>query len=225
MTTTNQKYLFGGPHPWSTSDWTSSDDRVRGGSSISHLLPSDDKKSALFTGNLDIATLGGAGFASQRTKGEKSWDLSSFDGLELSLDTEKSDDKRYTLILKDEILPKRPDGRERSSISWEFDFRPSERVVVRWGDLKATYRGKEVRDVEPLKVEEVKRVSVMMRSFFGTQEGDFRLSISSIAGWNDEDGLEKCGGVAVEMREDIDGDSIYEEEQGSRSRSGCCLIM
>ncbi|KAL4969034.1 CIA30 family protein [Aspergillus stella-maris] len=225
MTTPDQKYLFGGSHPWSTSDWTSSDDRVRGGSSISHLTPSPDKKSALFTGILDIHTLGGAGFASQRTKVEKTWDLSSFDGLELSLNAEKSDEKQYTLILKDEILPKRPDGRERSSISWEFDFKPSERVIVRWGDLKATYRGKEVRDVEPLNLRGVKRVSVMMRSFFGTQEGDFKLAINSIAGWNDEDGLEKRGGVAVETREDIDEDSIYGEEEQSWSQSGCCLIM
>ncbi|KAL4948656.1 complex I intermediate-associated protein 30-domain-containing protein [Aspergillus filifer] len=225
MTTTTQKYLFGGPVPWSTKDWTSSDDRVRGGSSTSHLIPSNDQKCAYFTGNLDIDTLGGAGFASQRTTGEKSWDLSSFDGLQLTFDITESDEKMYTLILKDEVLPKRPDGRERSSISWEYDFRPRGRVTLHWGDLKPTYRGKEVRGVEPLDLEKVKRVSVMMRSFFGTQKGDFKLSIESIAGWNDEDGLEKRGGVAVETREDIDGDSIYGEEQRSRSQSGCCLIM
>ncbi|KAL4942309.1 hypothetical protein BDV06DRAFT_192538 [Aspergillus oleicola] len=225
MTTADQSYLFGGPNPWSSSDWTSSDDRVRGGASISLLVPSNDKKSALFTGNLDIKTLGGAGFASQRTTSETTWDLSSFDGLELAIDTSKSDDKRYTLILKDEVLPKRPDGRERSSLSWEYDFRPEEKVTVRWRDLKPTYRGKEVRDVEPLNLNKVKRVSVMMRSFFGTQEGGFKLSIESIAGWSGEDGLEKHRGVTVKTREDFDEDSIYGKEQRSWSQSGCCVIM
>ncbi|KAL4930131.1 CIA30 family protein [Aspergillus undulatus] len=174
MTTNNRKYLFGGPHPWSSTEWTSSDDRVRGGSSISHLEPSADKRSALFKGILDIKTLGGAGFASQRTVDDinrnSSWDLSFYDGLELNLDTDRSDDKPYTLILKDEVLPRRPDGRERSSLSWEFDFRATQgdgsgRVIVRWADLRATYRGKEVKDVEPLNLKGVKRFSIMMRRF------------------------------------------------------------
>jgi hypothetical protein len=37
-------------------------------------------------GNLDIKTLGGAGFASQRTTGEdRHWDLSGFDGIALKI--------------------------------------------------------------------------------------------------------------------------------------------
>jgi len=74
---------------------------VRGGSSYSILSCSSTCTVARFHGNLDIKTLGGAGFASQRTTREDgSWDLSSYDGLEL--DIEKSDEKQYTFILKDE---------------------------------------------------------------------------------------------------------------------------
>jgi len=176
-------YLFGGDRPWSPIDWTASDDRVRGGSSFSELLCSPSEPIAIFRGNLDTKTLGGAGFASQRTTGEdRSWDLSNYDGI--MLDITKSDDKMYTLLVKDELLPKSPNGREQSTISWEYDFKPEkdgEKVYVHWDDLKATYRGREKKDVQPLDLKNVKRISLMMRSFFGAQEGDFSLSITSIS--------------------------------------------
>ncbi|KKK26312.1 hypothetical protein ARAM_001564, partial [Aspergillus rambellii] len=175
-------YLFGGPHPWSQDDWTSSDDRVRGGSSYSTLVRSPTGQTAAFQGNLDIETLGGAGFASQRTTGERCWDLSAYDGLELNID--EADSKLYTLTLKNEILPKRPDGREQSSVSWEIDFRTPEtgKVVVKWAGFKATYRGREMKKNPPcLDLTNIKRMSIMMRSFFGTQHGDFSLRLVSIA--------------------------------------------
>ena len=81
---------------------------------------------ARFHGNLDIKTLGGAGFASQRTTTEDTtWDLSDYDGIKLDLG--KSDGKRYTFILKDELLARNPDnGREQATISYEYDFAVSE---------------------------------------------------------------------------------------------------
>ncbi|KAL4983286.1 complex I intermediate-associated protein 30-domain-containing protein [Aspergillus falconensis] len=228
----SRKYLFGGPHPWSSADWTSTDDRVRGGSSHSHLTPSPDKKSALFNGNLDIRTLGRAGFASQRTIGDQSWDLSSYAGVELDIDTATSDKKLYTLILKDErgLLPPRDDGRERSGLSWEVDFRlgcNKGKRLVRWEDFRPTYRGKEVRDVEPLDLKAIKRLSIMMRSFFGRQEGDFTLSIVSIAAWKeseeDEQEKEKDGAIVVETTEEFNDDSwsVY----GDDSPPACCVIL
>ncbi|RDW90745.1 CIA30 family protein [Aspergillus mulundensis] len=248
----SRMYLFGGPHPWSPNDWTSQDDRVRGGASTSYLTASPDSTSASFTGTLDISTLGGAGFASQRTTVEKSWDLSAYDGLELDIDATNSDGKKYTLILKDAkgILPPRDDGRERSGLSWEVDFEPTGRdpkgkVVVRWEDLRPTYRGKEVGDVEKLDLRDIKRFSLMMRrfvllsaflaidanvvgSFFGTQEGEFRLAIVSIAAWKDEekDGLEKKGGIVVETKETIDDDeswSVFGDLDNSQP--ACCVIL
>lgn len=59
---------------------------MRGGKSQSYIQVSEDKKIATFTGTLDIKTLGGAGFASQRTTGEdRRWDLSKYAGIELKV--------------------------------------------------------------------------------------------------------------------------------------------
>lgn len=152
---------------WSSSDWTSSDDRVRGGASQSYLTISSTSPTALFHGILDIKTLGGAGFASQRTTGEKQvWDLSSYTGI--LLDIVSADDKKYTLTLKDEILPQSPNGREQSTISWEYDFcakQEGEELFIRWDEFKPTFRGKEKKDAEPLDVGGIKRISIMMRRY------------------------------------------------------------
>ncbi|OAL50698.1 CIA30-domain-containing protein [Pyrenochaeta sp. DS3sAY3a] len=172
--------LFGGERGWKAEDWTASDDRVRGGSSQSYLDISGAK--ARFYGTLDIKTLGGAGFASQRTTiDDQSWDLSTYDGIHLHLG--KFDGKRYTLTLKDEILPPNPDnGREQSTISYEYDFNsaPESGLFVPWHILKATYRGKQKEDAAPLNLKSVKRFSIMMRSFFGEQQGDFSVEIKTI---------------------------------------------
>jgi hypothetical protein len=40
------------------------------------------------------------------------------------LDIAKEDGRTYTLVLKDEVLPLRGDGREQSSVSWETEFTP-----------------------------------------------------------------------------------------------------
>ncbi|KAF3087886.1 hypothetical protein TWF569_007170 [Orbilia oligospora] len=114
--------LFGGQRKWESEHWTASDDRVRGGRSQSYLKISDDKSTAIFHGDLDITALGGAGFASQRTTGSAGgpWDLSKANGVAIGLGA--IDDRIYTLVLKDTILPKRPDGRDQSTISYEFSF-------------------------------------------------------------------------------------------------------
>jgi hypothetical protein len=142
---------------------------------------------AKFHGTLDIKTLGGAGFASQRTRGEdRTWDLSAYDGIELIIDS--ADGKLYTLTLKDEILPKRPDGREQSTISWEFDFRAEGRrtIFVKWSDFRATYRGKNRDDAEPLDLKRIKRFGIMIRRYvlnhfarLGLAGIDFRFLVSS----------------------------------------------
>jgi len=178
----SQDFLFGGDKPWSCDDWTSSDDRVRGGSSTSNLVCDPSLTNAEFYGNLDTKTLGGAGFASQRTTGEdKEWDLSDYEGIIIAI--KKSDMKRYTLILKDDLLPKSPNGREQSTVSWEYDFggADSKKVFIKWDEFKPTYRGREKKDAKPLDLKHVKRFSLMMRSFFDTQNGDFSLTVTSIS--------------------------------------------
>ncbi|KAJ0110242.1 hypothetical protein J7T55_000675 [Diaporthe amygdali] len=201
-------YLFGGNKPWDASQFTASDDRVRGGKSQSYLTvvpappaPASGSQ-AEFSGHLDITALGGAGFASQRTAdGVPGWDVSGYDAL--VLDVARADARKYTLTLKDEVLPRRPDGRDQSTVSWEYDFvvKPdrdgvaagagstagSTRVVIPFGEFQPTYRGKPKSDAEPLDLKNVKRISFMMRSFFGDQEGDFSVVFNSVA-------VEKRGG-------------------------------
>ncbi|KAJ5220066.1 hypothetical protein N7468_009270 [Penicillium chermesinum] len=182
MTETSHLPLFGGSRAWTPDEWTSSDDRVRGGSSKSTLEATAESLVATFKGTLDITTLGGAGFASQRTATEDGrWDLSEYDGIELKID--HADGKLYTLTLKDEILAKRPDGREQSTLSWEFDFRPhgATTYFIKWADFRPTYRGRDQEGVEPLDLKNVRRFGIMIRSFFGGQEGPFELGITSIA--------------------------------------------
>ncbi|KAK4993885.1 hypothetical protein LTR66_005299 [Elasticomyces elasticus] len=157
--------------PWSAEDWTASDDRVRGGKSQSYIECSE--RIGCFHGDLDITALGGAGFASQRTRGEDTvWDLAAYAGI--ALDVEKADSKRYTFILKDELLPPSPDsGWEQSTISYEYDFtiEPKQSrsqaatVSIPWSALRATYRGKEKSDAPPPDLGKIKRMSIMMRRY------------------------------------------------------------
>ncbi|KAJ5885155.1 hypothetical protein N7495_009665 [Penicillium taxi] len=206
--------LFGGSRAWSKKEWTSSDDRVRGGSSHSTLTCSPTSLTAKFHGNLDIKTLGGAGFASQRTATtEQTWDISAYDGIEVVL--ERADTRKYTLTLKDEILPKRPDGREASSVSWEVDFQVNAEdgkngtvLFFKWSDFRATYRGRDLEgdDVKPLDLKRVKRFAIMVRSFFGGQEGDFELNVVSISAlrterYRDEPWVEVDEKAAFEQEE------------------------
>jgi hypothetical protein len=225
--------LFGGEAGWNADDWTSSDDRVRGGKSESHL--DCHGSSAIFHGTLDIKTLGGAGFASQRTRDtSRSWDLSPGDGILLKLGEGDDDsfNKKYTLILKDEILEKRPDGREQSTVSWEYDFagpdssRDSKKFgtdghgyvhYVPWSEFKPTYRGKPKSDAKPLDLASIKRISIMMRSFFGEQEGPFRLRIESIGVTTADGSLDKCKEAVVKVEEVEEVNAEDSEKAGHKA--------
>ena len=160
---------------------------MRGGASQSYLsaLPNNG---ARFYGNLDIKTLGGAGFASQFSplgdqncnstgivasdegstlEEEPMWDLSDYDGLQLSLG--KGDGKTYTFILKDERSDtKRDDGREQAGINWEVEISAEKDGVTvwkTWSDFKPFYRGKEKDDDRKLNRSQIRRIGLMMRRF------------------------------------------------------------
>ncbi|KAK1074630.1 hypothetical protein LTR12_011961 [Friedmanniomyces endolithicus] len=96
-----------------------------------------------------------------------------------------------TVILKDKLLPPDPEnGREQATISYEADFElPSQTipgdthnrtVIIPFASLNATYRGKLQKDAPDLDTKNIKQISLMMRSFFGTQEGDFSLTLESL---------------------------------------------
>lgn len=175
--------LFGGELPWCPQDWIASDDTVRGGHSYSRLDFDNPHSIAVFNGFLDIKTLGGAGFASQHTTGEdKKWDLSNYDGI--ALDIWEGDGKKYTFSLKDLLLPPTEDGREQSVVSWDHDFTVSQNgacLKLYWSDFKPTFRGKEHNETAPLNLSQIRRFSLMIRSFFGFQEGTFSMSVASIS--------------------------------------------
>ena len=162
-----------------------------------------ETNSTQFHGHLDTNTLGGAGFASQfsaldappsvQSGGDSGnqdgsndadgtehyyWDLSDYDGIELSIGKD-GDDKEYTFIVRDEReREKRDDGRDQAGVSWEVVFHaPSAdktddreedktRVIYfPWRDFKATYRGKEVDDPAPFKSGNIRRIGIMMRRY------------------------------------------------------------
>lgn len=149
---------------------------MRGGKSQSYLVVTPGSagpdgsdptvpSQATFSGHLDITALGGAGFASQRTVDDfPPLDLSGYDTL--VLDVASSDSKKYTITLKDEVLPRRPDGRDQSTVSWEYDFVAETgpvRVAIPFRDFQPTYRGRPKPDAEPLDLSSVKRLSFLMR--------------------------------------------------------------
>lgn len=83
-------------------------------------------------------------------------------------------EKRYTLTIKDEILPPDPDtGREQSTLSYEYDFTvPVQEscediqdtlIFIPWNALNATFRGREKKDAPGLKLDSVRRFSLLMR--------------------------------------------------------------
>ncbi|KAK5675479.1 hypothetical protein LTS10_011923 [Elasticomyces elasticus] len=206
--------LFGRSEKWNADIWTASDDSVRGGKSSSHLNISAADSTARFYGHLDIKTLGGAGFASQKTSGD--WDLSEHVAIQLHV---KKGDKSVLsitsafqslipgqkaiylyvqlthkakshsdmhkqgvvyVILKDKLLSPNPEnGREQATISYEADFdlppqtipgnTHDRTVIIPFASLNATYRGKLQKDAPALDT-----------NFFGTQEGDFSLTLDSI---------------------------------------------
>lgn len=83
-------------------------------------------------------------------------------------------EKRYTFILKDNLLERDPDtGREQATISWEVDFdlppqtvpgdAKDKVVFVPWSAFNPTYRGKPKKDAKSLDLKKIKRFSFMMR--------------------------------------------------------------
>jgi hypothetical protein len=80
---------------------------VRGGSSSSEFSCQPSDPIAVFHGNLDIKTLGGAGF-NHNAQWERIGTGIYPHTMGFYFDIPKSDGKQYTVILKDELLPKAP---------------------------------------------------------------------------------------------------------------------
>ncbi|KAL6718043.1 hypothetical protein ACLMJK_004128 [Lecanora helva] len=239
--------LFGASKPFIPPAWSTSDDRVRGGASQSYLIALPDNR-ARFYGHLDASTLGGAGFASQFSplnvpalddqskEGKQCWNLAAYDGIEIGV--EKSDDKVYTFILRDEEqVEKREDGREKAGINWEVEFRAGKsgdgevdeekemKIWLPWSEFKATFRGKEKKDAGKLKTGEISRVGLMMRrqvllpdyfqNYFGKQEGDFNLELRGIRARKRASDQEQASNVAEAQKSIFDARGEQNQQSSS----------
>lgn len=167
---------------------------------------------------LDTKTLGGAGFASQKTVDVSlHWDLSDTTGIVLDIlkadgtDTiqlHADEGKRYTLTASNEIAEKRPDGRDASTLLYEYSFDTNNgrmRKYVEWTEFKPMYRGKPQNDAAPLNAADIRRWSFMIRSFFNQQHGEFSMSIRSVCAYREKETptIEAEGGVEENKSPDV----------------------
>ncbi|KAJ4138711.1 hypothetical protein NW768_002570 [Fusarium equiseti] len=193
--------------PWDKSIWTASDDTVRGGISQSYfdvLEPHTHENPfshtiAKFYGHLDYETLGGSGFASQRTiDGLPVTDLTGYD--RLLLEIPYSDGKIYTINIRDS-----DDQKDGSTLNWAYDFQiPATKVseglveltqvVIYFKDLVPTVRGTRQKEAKSLDLSNIVGASIMIRSFETVQQGDFELRIKSVTALG-----KKCEAPKVEV--------------------------
>ena len=173
----------------------------------------------------DIDTLGGAGFASQRYRfGPEPLHLprTTYKGVTLTIHPSSSSSSKsvttsetprassFTLVLKTTLntrppsRPKTPPQPEPASLSYEASFTPSkkdgpETVKLAFDDFKVTYRGREVPKDDPrwqpFHSEKIYELSLMCRSDFGGQKGDFELVVGEIAGWEKSDSRKTASGT------------------------------
>ncbi|KNC96747.1 uncharacterized protein SPPG_07955 [Spizellomyces punctatus DAOM BR117] len=169
--------LFGGTSPWNVSEWEAIDDRVRGGTSES-TLELVQNNTVLFKGYVDTEILGGAGFASQRTRGNLMLDLSLYTHLQIQVAA--SDQRTYSLNLY--TSPEKP-SYPYSRLTYKYSFNPQGHAgdfSAPWDDFKPFWRGKEV-DGPKLDASSIQGLGIMCQSFFGAQEGDFQLVVARIS--------------------------------------------
>lgn len=121
------------------------------------------------------------------------------------------DEKEYTLVLKTDISGDgdddddgEPAAKETSTVSYEFNFTPAsgthsrQTIAAPFASFKPHYRGRPKQDAPPLDLAAVKRMSFMIRSFFGRpqQEGPFRLFIESVSAVKGDGGGRGGGALA-----------------------------
>jgi hypothetical protein len=119
-----------------------------------------------------------------------------------------ADHKTYSIILKNDVPDDKTESRERSTISYEYHFSHHNKqpatVLARFEDFTPFYRGRLARDAPPLDLKNVKRLSIMCRSFFGRleQEGEFRIEFKGFDTYRAKKGK---GKENAEGRENVEG--------------------
>lgn len=143
-----------------------------------------DASTARFYGTLDTSTLGGAGFASQTSERVLKLPRSQFSGIRIHVHGSQFAAKPTSFVfnLKTSKPERRPDGRLESRLTYEYEFDGSEAKVLEanWDDFKPTYRGRPKADAPPIDPSEIVEVSIMCRSNFDKQSGEFDLLLGEI---------------------------------------------
>lgn len=89
----------------------------------------------------------------------------------------------YTLNIKTELPSRRPDGRDTSTVEYAGTFRGSGSVELPWSSFRASYRGKPSPDAPPLDTGHIVRWSIMARSFFDRQHGEFAMELGRVSAY------------------------------------------
>ncbi|TPX42504.1 hypothetical protein SeLEV6574_g05569 [Synchytrium endobioticum] len=145
---------------------------------------------AIFSGNLDVKALGGAGFASQRSTllpPGQFYDVSGYNAIAIHI--LRGDGREYAFNIKNIEGERTPDGRVNSSIEYKTTFQTVKDqeglYITKFRDFKPYYRGRPAEDAKPLDTSKITSFSIMCQSFFGKQEGYFELSILAISAVTD----------------------------------------
>jgi monofunctional biosynthetic peptidoglycan transglycosylase len=153
--------------------WETVNDVVMGGKSMSSMKISKDK-TAVFQGTVSLENYGG--FASVRTN-PHDFGLQGYDGLLIRI---KGDGKRYRIRVKTD------DNYE--GIAYQNTFATKENI---WMNIKMPFskftpffRGSIVQNAPFLNPGSVRRIGFMIAE---KQEGDFKLEIAWVKGYEDEE--------------------------------------
>ncbi|KAG8997191.1 hypothetical protein FRB94_011138 [Tulasnella sp. JGI-2019a] len=202
--------------PWQLNNWRQVDDSVRGGSSVSHLKSFgaqfnlggevsyrekssnssvDHPQAVEFSGMLDINTLGGAGFASQKFTYNPILTLpcKHYSGIRLQLLADENDEKtspkpkEFTFTIATTPSKRMPNGRTASRVIWEANFQApignvvggegasdSANIILPFSSFIATYRG---RPVPPYGVARLEASSVTLGDDVGEEDRDLAAEV------------------------------------------------
>ncbi|RPA79701.1 NADH:ubiquinone oxidoreductase complex I intermediate-associated protein 30 [Ascobolus immersus RN42] len=207
-------------YPPFTPPWVPQTDQLRGGSSTAHCKINPSTGSMTFSGTLDTQTLGGAGFTSLITPSPIDLNLYDADGLYLNI-LRVEGGMMYSFVIKNAIPEETSDeqreaqrlrygekegkkGNGRSTVSFEARFLPTKTGQMRigWECFKPYYRGRKVEptperpEVPKMDLVNVRRMGIMVRSFFGKQDGSFVVEVGEIGTYAGDEG-QLFGGCCV----------------------------
>ena len=115
---------------------------------------------------------------------------SHFSGLRIEVERDDeanlADEKRPTSFvfnLKTTVPERRPDGRLESRVTYEhaFDGSRDGPLDAPWSAFEATYRGRPAKDAPALDPAAIVEVSLMCRSGFDSQRGDFSVQLGRVS--------------------------------------------